>query len=303
MTCASLQFGDDRNWEVYPRGVLAAGIRRGVLPVGAGADLLLDSDVPVGAGLSSSAALGVAVLMALAGLHAVELDPVPAAEVCAEAERVQAGAPTGLLDPLASLLSRPGEAVLLDFQDLSWRHVPVRLDGWALLVVDTRVTHAVADGAYAQRRASVEAAAEAIGLPSLRSATLDQVDGLPDELRRRARHVVTENDRVLAAVGALEAGEVERLGSLMTASHVSLRDDFEVSCAELDLVVDVALAAGAAGARLTGAGFGGSAIVLLPASGAVPFGNEVRSAYRRAGFRSPTIAPVTPSAGARRLDG
>jgi galactokinase len=172
-------------------------------------------------------------------------------------------------------------------------------------VIDTRAGHRLVDGAYADRRAACEAAAAVLGVPALRDATLDQVEAAAEALGdpglRRARHVVTENARVLEAVALLRAGQPDRLGPLLAASHASLRDDYEVSSPELDTAVEAAVAAGAVGARMTGAGFGGSAIALVPAERADKVGDRAREAFAAAGFDPPEVTAVAPSDGARRL--
>jgi galactokinase len=292
---------DGGAWLAYPEAVRTVAVRRGLLPATTGADLLVDSDVPIGAGLSSSAALEVAVALALTGLHDVDPDRIETAKLCQEAEHVATGAPTGLLDQLASVLAGAGSAVLLDFRDLSWRPVPLPLGEFALLVVDTRVAHRVGDGAYAERHDSVQQAAERCGVVSLRDADEAQLERLPEPLRRRARHVVRENGRVRQVVDLLERGEIEALGPVLTASHESLRDDFEVSCPKLDCVVDTALAAGALGARLTGAGFGGSAITLVRRADAEHVGHRLQEAFAAQGWGAPSILPGTAGAGAQRL--
>lgn len=234
-----------RGWAAYVVGALAAVGHRG------GLDVLVDSTVPVGAGLASSAAVVCAVARAVSPLAAEGL-----LGPCVRAEAEEVGAPTGGLDQTVALLAQPGHALLLDFTDHSRRHVPWRPEeaGLELLVVDTRTRHAHADGGYRLRRTESE---EAMRLPPA---------SLTDLQARRRRHVLTENDRVLAVVAALERNAWDEVGRLLTASHRSLRDDYEVSCPELDVVVDACLAAGALGARMTGGGFGGCAIVLTPAS-------------------------------------
>jgi galactokinase len=284
--------------------VLAAAVRRGLLQADAGADLLVDSAVPVGAGLSSSAALGVAVALALTGVHERAVEPLELAWTCSEAERVAAGAPTGLLDQLASLLAQPDTAVLLDFRSLRWRQVPLAIDDARFLVIDTRVEHDVGAGPYAERRASVEEAARRLAVESLRDVSVEELRTLPAQLRRRARHVVTENRRVLDAVALLEhggPGSLPRLGELLTASHASLGGDFSVSCPELDVAVDAALAGGAFGARLTGAGFGGSVVALVPADAVDDVKRDVRAAFGKQGWVEPAVRLVRPGGGASRL--
>jgi galactokinase len=207
------------------------------------------------------------------------------------------------MDQMASVACTEGHAILFDTRDETVEQVPldVRAQGATLLVADTRVHHELADGAYADRTRACRRAAEALGVPSLRSASTDQVERLDDdELRRRARHVVTEIARVEAAVAALRAGDLATLGTAMSASHVSLRVDYEVSCVELDTAVDAALGAGALGARMTGGGFGGSAVVLAPGSSADGIADSVRAAASAAGHPEPRIYATVPSPGAHR---
>lgn len=298
--------GAPTGWAAYPAGVLWALRRRGMdVP---GLDLAITSDVPVGAGLSSSAALECAVAMAAAeltvGADAIDRDLLR--QACIEAENVVAGAATGGLDQTVSLGAQPGHLMLLDFADGSREQVPWSLpERWRVLVVDTRAAHSLADGQYAARRDACIAAAEHAGVATLRDLEgLDDpwpvVATLPGDQARRVRHVLTENDRVRAAVAALRAGDADTVGSVMTASHLSLRDDYEVSCAELDLVVDTALAHGALGARMTGGGFGGSAIALVPGDTVEQTTAAIADAFDDAGFDDPAFLLATPSGPAGR---
>ena len=289
-------------WGRYVAGVAWALREHGVRV--RGADLLVDGHVPLGAGLSSSAAIGCAAAITLASLSQAELDPRDLAGVVHRSENDFVGAPTGMMDQLASILGTAGHALLIDVQSGQTRPVPFEpaADRLTLLVIDTRVRHAHAGGEYADRRRSCEEAARLLGVRSLRELTDDVgLDQLPDPLRRRVRHVVTENARVLAAVDALERRDWPGLGRRMTASHVSLRDDYEVSCTELDVAVDVALSAGALGARMTGGGFGGSAIALVP-DGHVPWVRDgLRKAFVAKGWREPAVTEAEPADGASRL--
>lgn len=289
-------------WAAYAAGVLWALAEEGVdVPP---LEVRLDSTVPLGAGLSSSASLEAAVATVAVAAAGIDLDDDVRrmlVAACRRAETEVVGAPTGGLDQTAVVMARAGHALLLDFADGSERQVPVDLAaaGLALLVVDTRVQHDHASGAYGQRRRECETAAEQFGARSLREVDVDATDRLDDPvLRRRARHVVTENARVERCVEALGAGRWSAVGELLTASHVSLRDDFEVSCAELDLVVDRSLAAGALGARMTGGGFGGSAIVLVPAERADECRASVSEAFAAAGLTAPTHLDGSPAEGA-----
>lgn len=244
-------------WARYVLGVAWAMERSGV--VVPGADLVVDSTVPLGSGLSSSAALTAAVAVAVDELTGSDLGAERLVTICHQAEAGFVGAPTGTLDQRAVLLAREGHGLLIDFASGATETVP--LDAvQPLVVVDTGVRHDHATGQYASRRRECEAAAAALGLPDLRGADAAMVeDGLSGRLAARARHVVTENARVVEAGARLRAGRP--IGDLLVASHRSLRDDFEVSCPELDAVVAATTRAGAAGARLTGGGFGGSVIV------------------------------------------
>ncbi|HET6168257.1 MAG TPA: galactokinase, partial [Marmoricola sp.] len=219
------------------------------------------------------------------------------AEACIRAETEYVGAPTGGLDQTAVLLATAGHALLLDFADGSGRPV-----AWApeddevtLLVVDTRVAHQHASGGYADRRSECERAAELLGVAALALAREDDLGVLPPDLRPRARHVVSEQARVGAVVAAAGDGDWERVGVLMSASHASLRDDFEVSCAELDAVVETALARGALGARMTGGGFGGSAIALVRESAVADVEAALAETFTRNGWEAPTVFPVEAS--------
>jgi galactokinase len=290
-------------WAAYVVGVVWALREDGVdVP---GLDVQVTSNVPIGAGLSSSAALECAVAVAIADLTELGLDHAGRrrlVNLCIRAETQYVGAPTGGMDQTIALLAEPGHALLLDFDDGSATPVPLPLDeaDLALLVIDTRVSHSLTDGSYGDRRAECEAAAHALGLDSLREADLAAVAGLQDDLlQRRASHVVTENARVRATVSALARQDWTALGTLLDASHASLRDDFEVSCRELDVAVDAAGRAGALGARMTGGGFGGSAVALVPTSSLDAVREGVDAAFTDAGFGPPAHIVVTPGDPAR----
>ncbi|MGD9958799.1 MAG: galactokinase [Nocardioides sp.] len=263
-----------------------------------GLDVHIDSQVPMGSGLSSSAALICATVAAVADGQLTSRNLVEAA---IRAENDGVGAPTGGLDQTVSVLARAGHAVLLDFaagSERVVRQVPWRPEsaGHSLLVVDTGVRHSHADGGYGNRRAESEAAAEVLGVTHLGQA--DDLTALDDPiLARRARHVVTEISRVRSVVDAVGSGNWSEVGRLFTASHLSLRDDFEVSCAELDEVVDVALDRGALGARMTGGGFGGSAIVLAPRSEMDAIAGAIVAALTALGT-TPALLHSPASAGA-----
>ncbi|MBD0694357.1 galactokinase, partial [Streptomyces sp. CBMA123] len=269
---ADLAPGAVPGWAGYPGGVVWA-LREAGYRVD-GADLRLDSDVPSGAGLSSSAALECVVAAAYNDLYGLGLSAPELALLAQRAENAFVGVPCGIMDQMAAMCCRPGAALFLDSRDLTIRQVPIDLAaaGLALLVLDTRVKHDLGDGAYAALRSGCEKAAAVLGLPALRSLDAAGLPAaltrLPAELQPLVRHVVSENARVQAAVAALEAGDPAALGPILTAGHASLRDDYRVSCPETDLAVEAALAAGAYGARMTGGGFGGSVIALVDATAA-----------------------------------
>lgn len=293
-------------WAAYPAGVVWA-LREAGHPV-AGADVHLASTVPTGAGLSSSAALEVVTALALNDLFQLGLTRPELARIAQRAENAFVGVPCGVMDQMASACAEEGHALHLDTRDLSCRQVPFDLaaEGLALLVVDTRVKHALGDGAYAERRAGCEAGARALGVRALREVDAAHLPAALDRLSdgtilRYVRHVVSDNDRVVRVIALLDAGATREVGPLLTEGHASLRDDLRVSCAELDLVVEAANAAGALGARMTGGGFGGSAVVLVEADRAEDVAAAVRKAFAGAGYAEPGIFPAVPSAGARRL--
>ena len=296
--------GTPDGWGSYVAGVVWAAREAGH-DVG-GMDLLVDGRVPLGGGLSSSHALECGVALAVNDIYRLGLGTRELALLTQRAENDFVGAPTGLMDQLASLGCTTGHALFLDTRSLESEHVPLDPsdDGLALLVVDTRVHHALGDGSYADRRAACAEAAHRLGVRSLREVPADgldrRLDGLPDELCRRARHVVRENERVLAAVDAIRARDWAALGTLLDASHASLRDDYEVSCAELDTAVATAVGAGALGARMTGGGFGGSAVALVPQERVPAVRTAVADAFAEAGWASPRTFEVAPSAGAGR---
>ncbi|MGK5732571.1 galactokinase [Streptomyces sp. URMC 124] len=303
---AALAPGAVRGWAAYPAGV-AWALREAGLPVG-GADVYVESDVPAGAGLSSSAALEVATALALTELHGAACDRPALARLAQRAENTFVGVPCGLMDQAASACCTAGHALHLDTRHLALRQVPFDLaaHGLRLLVVDTRVRHALADGAYAVRRAGCEAGARALGVRALRDVPHADLDaalgGLADTgVRRLVRHVVSEGERVRRVVALLAAGEPRAAGPLLTAGHASLRDDFAVSCPELDLAVAVANEAGALGARMTGAGFGGSALALVEEGAADAVGRAVADAFAAAGHRAPRVFAVVAGDGARRV--
>jgi galactokinase len=291
-------------WGAYVAGAAWALRHEGVEL--AGADAMVNGDVPLGAGLSSSAALACAAAGALAAVAGASLDARQLARVAHRAEVEVVGMPCGVMDQLAATLGRAGEAVFIDTRTLDASHIPFdpAAAGLALVVIDTRAPHRLVEGAYAERRAACERAAAALGVPALRDADLEMVEAfeaagrLDPLLARRARHVVTEDTRVLAAVRLLRAGALDQLGGVLAASHASLRDDYEVSCPELDVAVEAAVGAGAVGARMTGAGFGGSAIALVPMGLVGAVEAAVAAAYAERGFRPPRVFGVGVGAGA-----
>ena len=261
--------------------------------------------MPTGAGLSSSAAIECSLALALNDAWALGLDRPELARVGQQAENEFVGAPTGIMDQTASLLGRDDAAVFLDCRSLTSQVVPLGLTaaGLSILVIDTGVKHEHATGGYRERRADCDRGARELGVASLRDvsvADLERAATVLDEVTfRRVRHVVTENQRVLDTVAALQQSGATAIGPLLDASHRSMRDDFEISVPELDLAVDTAQRAGALGARMTGGGFGGSAIALV-ADGLIPtVQSAVTSAFAAAGFGTPHSFVVRPSEGAR----
>jgi len=300
---ADLEPGLVSGWAAYPAGVAWVLRERGLT---GGADLVIAGDVPSGAGLSSSHALECAVALALLGLAGAPEDRPEIARWVQRAENDFVGAPTGLLDQTASLLCTEAHALFLDVRSGRAEQVPfdAAAQGLEVLVIDTRASHSNADGGYGARRAGCERAAALLGVPALRDVPAadlaDALARLPEDLRPLVRHVVTENDRVLCAVGALRAGSPADLGPLLVASHESLRDDYRVSSPELDVAVAAALAEGALGARMVGGGFGGSAIALTPVERHDAVVRRVTADYAARGWTAPRTFPAAPSAGARR---
>ncbi len=322
LSIGALAPGTVGGWAAYPAGVAWALREAGHLA--GGADIAVDADLPVGAGLSSSAALGCAVALALTGLHGLS---VPGRELAAHARRGEndfVGVPTGIMDQLAAFLCRAGHALLLDCRTGTGTAVPLRPAdaGLALLVIDTRVRHALADGRYAERHQACADAAAMLGVRSLRdviddAGTLASLAGQAEPggkagqvgqagqagqvLQRTVRHVIAENRRVLAAAELLRAGDQAGIGPLLTASHRSLRDQFEASWPQADAAVDAAIGAGSAGARMTGGGFGGSVIGLMPADRAELIRRAVAERFARHGWQAPRYLDAVPSGGARRI--
>jgi len=264
-------------WARYGQAVAAELAALGRAPVGLVASV--DSDLPTGAGLSSSAALEVGIALALCAVAEFEVEPLRLALACQRAELRAVGVPCGILDQAACLLGQEGAAILLDCATLDYRlvHVPERA---ALVIVDSGVEHSHEESGYAQRRAELEHALSLVGAERSTQVTPAELDGLDPVSQRRLRHVVTENERVGLFASAFEAGDLETAGRLLGASHASLRDDYEVSIPELDLLVELADAAGGFGARLLGGGFGGSVLVLTDVAEADRLGAEIVDAYR-----------------------
>ena len=301
----SLQPGSVEDWAAYPAGA-AWVLREAGYEIG-GANLLVDSDLPSGAGLSSSAALLCATAVTLLGLHGIDVDPAEVARLAQRAENQYVGAPVGLMDQMASMCCTVGHALYFDIRAMSTEQIPFdpESDGLTLLVVDVKAPHRHVDGEYAARRKSCEQAAAELGVPALRSIAYEDLDAAlarlsDDVVRRRVRHVVTEIRRVEDAVALMHAGRLRDVGPLFTASHVSLRDDFEITVPELDVAVDTALGAGALGARMTGGGFGGCIIALVNTTEAPAVLTAIEKAFASHNFQTPTSLAATPSAGASR---
>jgi galactokinase len=260
-------------WRAFCRGAVAELGRAGHRLQGA--RLTISGDVPRGGGLSSSAAFEVAACLALLAVSGERrCDRVALARICSRIENEWVGSETGLLDQLASLCATEGHALLIDFRTLELVHVPLRLPGHRLVALDSGEVHDLADpsSGYRRRRAECREACERMGVSSLRDAELEAAERLPDPLRRRARHVITENCRVEEAIAALRDGDVVRLGALLDASHASLRDDYEISTDAVEATVERLREAGAIGARIVGGGFGGNVLGLLPAATEAPEG-------------------------------
>ncbi|MGM7671724.1 galactokinase [Microbacterium sp. A93] len=293
-----------QEWAAYPLGVAWALQLAGA--TGVGVDIAIASDVPVGAGLSSSAAIEGATASALNELWDAQLDRSALARIGRRSENEAVGAPTGIMDQMASMLGETDAALFLDCRTLDANLVPLSMSetGLAILVMDTRVKHAHSTGGYGERRASCERGAAIMRVPSLRDVSVDDLprakELMDDVTFRRVRHVVTENQRVLDTVTALRAQGPRAIGALIVASHVSMRDDFEISIPELDTAVETALTAGAIGARMTGGGFGGAAIALVEQGSVQQVSDAVTAAFAASGFTAPHIFTVTPAAGAHR---
>ena len=279
-------------WGRYVAGVIGVLAARGRPPVGL--EGTVGSSIPVGSGLSSSAALEVAVALALCAVATFELEPLELALACQEAEQAATGVPSGIMDQLASIFGRKDEALLIDCRSFAVDSVPLPAEV-GVVVLDTKTMRELENTAYAERRAACEATAARLGVRSLRDATAEQVADDP-----RARHVVSENARTLAMAAALTSGDIGALGPLLSASHASLRDDYEVSTRELDAGAAALESAGAYGARLTGAGFGGCVVALAPRSETRRIAAEAATDYRAATGLEPATYVVRAAAGAGR---
>jgi galactokinase len=292
----------DLDWALYPLGVAWVMREHQVT----GLDIFIHSDVPIGAGLSSSAAVECSVALALNDLWQAGKSRIELALIGQRAENEVVGAPTGIMDQTASLLARADGAVFIDCQTLETKNVSLGLAelGLVVAVIDTQVSHRHSDGGYRSRREACERGAELMDVESLRElsvADLERAQGLMDDLTfRRVRHVVTENARVLETLDALADGQLQKLGELLLSSHASMRDDFEISIPELDLAVETAMATGAIGSRMTGGGFGGAAIAIIAETKLSELERNVIAAFAGAGFAEPRVFAVLPSQGARR---
>lgn len=292
----------DLDWALYPLGV--AWVMREHATNGF--DCYITSDVPIGAGLSSSAAIESSMASALNDLWEAGLSRKELALIGQKAENQVVGAPTGIMDQTASMMAQDDAAVLIDCQDLEITLVDLGLSKHDLVVavIDTQVSHSHAHGGYGSRRASCELGAKELGVESLRALSLSDLpraqSQLDDVTFRRVRHVVTENQRVLDTLHALREGNLASLGRLLLESHASMRDDFEISVAELDLAVETAMATGAIGARMTGGGFGGAAIAIIQKDKLGELEANCLAAFAKAGFKEPRVFSVTPSEGAKR---
>jgi galactokinase len=294
-------------WANYVRGVIA-GFQQRKLKV-PGFNAMIDSSVPLGGGLSSSAALEVAAATLLEVLTRQKLDPIEKALLCQRAEHDFADVPCGIMDQFTSVLAREDHLLLLDCRSRTAELVPVNDPSVAVVIINTNVRHKLADGEYARRRSQCETAARFLGVAALRDADMDLLNkarkGLDPIVFRRARHVIRENERTLKAARAFVASDWSRVGKLMYASHASLRDDYEVSCAELDAVVEIAQAigfkGGMIGCRMTGAGFGGCAVSLIRSEAARELTRRIGEAYEKRTGIQPTLFASRPASGAKIL--
>ncbi|MFT4185923.1 MAG: galactokinase [Micrococcaceae bacterium] len=303
----NLNKSEIEDWSSYPLGVLWALKEAGYeIP---GMRIFLTTDVPIGSGLSSSAAIECSVALAVRDLLNLDISRKLLATYCQKAENEVAGAPTGIMDQSASLLGKKDYALYLDCRSLDTDLVPLNLDKTqvSILVVDTQVKHALADGqGYTQRKNSCDKAAKILGVPSLRDIDVTELpeakEKLDEETYKRLHHIVTENERVLKTIKTLEDGTIEDIGKLLNESHVSMRDDFEISCPELDLAVKTAQDNGAIGARMTGGGFGGAALAVVKNSDIDKVSEAIKKAFEKASYKAPNIFTVTAGEGAHKLN-
>jgi galactokinase len=290
--------GGKGDWEKYILGVIWS------LGATEGLNILVDGDVPAGAGLSSSAALECAVAVGLNTLLQLGLDDKELARATQRAENDYVGVPCGIMDQSIALMGRVGSALLLDCRDLSTESIPFNVAdaGLELLIIDTRAHHALVDGGYAERRASCESAAAKLGVSSMRNLSMAQLlegrEKVTETEFIRARHAVSEISRVLSTVDALKSGDFIQVGKYINQSHISLRDDYGVSCPELDVAVEASLSAGALGSRMVGGGFGGSAIALVRVEDVEKVRTAVANAFSKNGYKEPRFFTSLPSAGA-----
>jgi galactokinase len=296
-----LQPGAEGKWERYICGVIWAFGEK----VTSGLDILVDGHVALGAGLSSSAALECSVAFGLNELFETNFTLAQLAKLAQRAENEYVGMPCGIMDQSVSLMAKAGNALLLDCRDLSTEQIPLDLAsaGLELLIIDTRAHHALVDGGYAERRASCESAAAKLGIKALRDCSLSQLEGSRKKLTEleymRAEHIVNDINRVHECVDRLKNNDFDAVGSILTKSHASLRDLFEISCPELNLAVDSALANKSLGGRMIGGGFGGSAIALFKVEDLDQAKSAIAAAFKGAGFKKPRFFTSLPSAGAR----
>jgi len=296
-----LQPNGEGNWERYICGVVWAfgeGITSGL-------EILVDGHVALGAGLSSSAALECSVAFALDQLFETSLSLAQLAKLAQRAENDFVGMPCGIMDQSVSLMAQAGNALLLDCRDLSTEQIPLDLAsaGLELLIIDTQSHHALVDGGYAERRASCESAAAKLGIKALRDCSISELDNSREKLTKleymRAEHIVKDITRVHQCVDRLRNNDFIAVGNILTKSHASLRDLFEISCPELNLAVDTALASNSLGGRMIGGGFGGSAIALFKIADIDQAKHAIAAAFKEAGFTEPRFFTSLPSAGAR----
>jgi galactokinase len=291
-------------WSNYPRGVLAGCLARGLKP--GGLDVLLHSTVPLGGGLSSSAALEVATATLLEAVTGKKLGPVEKALLCQTAEHEFAGVPCGIMDQFISVMGRENHLLLLDCRSRRTELVPMNDPSVALLIINTNVRHELGSGEYARRRAQCEAAATLLGVPSLRDANPDALEEAKNKMDevvyRRARHVIGEIERTVHAAEGIRASNWPTVGQLMYASHASLRDDYEVSCQELDVVVEIAEAIGVKGGiygcRMTGGGIGGCAVALIKAGAVEAISKTIAAGYKSKTGIDAALFSSRPASGA-----